>query len=73
MSQAGHAIAEYVLKCPGLWDNDTLVILDAPKGMILEAIDRGAIGFQDCYFKEPRAAAFKEIPSLDTSDLALAR
>jgi hypothetical protein len=63
MSQAGHAIAQFVLEYPEEWKNETLVILDTPRFLIKDAISEGAIGFTDPYFKIPRAAAFTTPPS----------
>jgi hypothetical protein len=65
MSQACHATAEHMLKC-GTWNNDTIVILDAPKLMIDEAIRHGATGYHDTYFEYPRACSFTELPKLQS-------
>ena len=75
MSQSCHAAAEFMLKNPGTWNNDTIVILDAPRFIIQNLIAKGAIGFQDTYYSEPRAAAFHGDSELGTytKDLKLAR
>ena len=63
MSQACHATAEHMLK-HGSWNNGTIVILDAPRFLIEEAIEHGACGYQDSYFEYPRACSFTELPKL---------
>jgi hypothetical protein len=71
IAQSGHAVAEFMLKCPGYWENDTIIILSAPQSLIKEAISLGAISFLDSYYEEPKAVAFASL-SLDTSQLPLA-
>lgn len=75
MAQSGHAIAQFMIEHPGEWPNGTIIILDAPRFMIQEAISEGATGYQDTYYREPRAAAFTELPTMlkDIEVLTLAR
>jgi len=76
MAQSGHAIAQFMIEHPGEWPNSTIVILDAPRPLIREAIHEGACGFQDSYFNTPRACAFlKPHPRISSEipNLALAR
>ena len=75
LSQACHAVAQLILEKQGVWENNTIVILDAPRDLIQDAIQEGAVGFQDTYYKQPRAAAYTEIDTLTgiTEDLSLAK
>lgn len=74
ISQGCHATAQFLLDNPGLWLNETIIILEAPKFIILEALRLGAIGYTDPYHGSPRACAFLRIPELieDLKQLALA-
>ena len=69
MSQACHAVAQFMLEHPGEWNNDTIVILDAPKFILRDMIEAGALGYQDVYFDEPRSCAFTEMPEHLQSDV----
>ena len=75
MSQSCHAAAEFMLKHPGIWNNSTIIILDAPRYVIDKMISKGALGYQDIYYDHPKAAAFHGASSLTeyTKDLKLAR
>ena len=54
MSQSCHAAAEFMLKHPGIWNNSTIIILDAPRYVIDKMISKGALGYQDIYEKDGR-------------------
>ena len=71
LAQSAHAVAQFLLEKPGLWNNDTIVILDAPVELIQKP---GAITFLDSYWGYPRAAAFLEgSHDIDVGSLALAK
>ena len=73
LAQSCHAVANFMLQAPTEWLNETIVILNAPIYIIEEAIHQGGHGYQDTYYKEPRVAAFTNLPQLDIRELELVR
>lgn len=64
ISQACHAAAEWTLKDPLSWKNEEIVILNAPRYLIYEAIRLGAVKFLDSYYNHAKACAFISLPEI---------
>lgn len=65
MAQATHAAAEFMLKRPGEWNNEIIVILQTTQEVVeffIEDWPEHCVGYQDEYYDKPKAVAIIDPP-----------